>query len=405
MDPTSMKPLDEVLASVFRAPASYTGEDSVEFSCHGSPGITKSILSALMTVGFEPALPGEFSVRAMLNGKFDLVRAEAVEELIRARSELARNEALSRLTGSLSSRVTSIRTSLVDILAEIESRLDYPEDEGPEGDPDPGPQIRNLAERIEVLLVSYRTGRIHRDGALLVVAGRPNAGKSSLFNAILREERSIVSESPGTTRDWIESWVEIAGCPVRLVDTAGLRETDSPVESAGIDRSLDLVSRSDLALYLVDASSGLSPEDEAFIALNPGILKIWNKMDLVPTVLPPEGWIPVSARTGEGLKSLLDAVQAALPGANPVQDAGTDSSGTVASGSLESEVVIAGERQKQLLESCAVALRRASSATGQSLDRVAVDLREAAYHLGEMTGDILSEEILDTVFSRFCLGK
>ncbi len=393
LDPDNGEAIDEVLASVFRAPHSHTGEDSVEFSCHGSPEVVRKGLSALEKAGFAPALPGEFSLRALLNGKTDLLRAEAVEELVRARGESARAEALARLEGGLSLRIGAIRTSLVDILAEVESRLDYPEDEGPEDSgPDPS-SIRDLLAEVEKLTSTYAIGRLHREGARVVIAGKPNAGKSSLFNLLLREERSIVSAEPGTTRDWIESWIELDGLPLRLTDTAGIREDASGVESAGIERALGLAERADALLYLVDGLRGIAPEDETFLRAHPGAIRVWSKADRPERLPAPAGFIAMSAVSRDGFSALVDALAASLRGAHPA--------------SAESGIVVAGERQKILLDRTAQALRAAfgDATSGANLDILALDLKEAAFHLGEMTGEILSGEILESVFSRFCLGK
>jgi tRNA modification GTPase len=393
VDPENGERIDEVIASVFRAPRSQTGEDGVEFSCHGSPEVLRRGLQALEKAGFAPALPGEFSLRALLNGKTDLLRAEAVEELVHSRGEKARAEALSRLEGGLSERVGAIRAALVDLLAETESRLDYPEDEGPEGHGPATPAIRNLQREVEKLSASYSIGRLHREGARVVIAGQPNAGKSSLFNLLLREERSIVSAEPGTTRDWIESWIELEGLPIRLTDTAGIREGASSVETAGVARALELSGRADAILYLVDGLRGSDSTDEAFLRDHPAAIRVFSKTDDPGCLSVPAGYLAMSALSGEGLSELAATLAASLRGSYP------DAS--------ETGVVVAGERQKILLDRTAQALGAAleDADGGRSLDILALDLKEAAFHLGEMTGEILSGEILESVFSRFCLGK
>jgi tRNA modification GTPase len=393
VDPENGERIDEVIASVFRAPRSQTGEDGVEFSCHGSPEVLRRALKALEKAGFAPALPGEFSLRALLNGKTDLLRAEAVEELVRSRGETARAEALARLSGGLSRRVGAIRSALIDILAEVEARLDYAEEEGPEGE---GPEISaigKLKADVDKLAATYSTGRLHREGARVVIAGQPNAGKSSLFNLLLREERSIVSAEPGTTRDWIESWIELDGLPIRLTDTAGIRVSDSIVEAAGVERSLELSGSADAILYLVDGLRGRDPADEAFLREHPAAIRVWSKTDDPECLSVPAGFLAMSALSGDGFSELAATLAASLRGSHP------DSS--------EAGVVVAGERQKILLERTAKALGAAIEVAGggRSLDILALDLKEAAFHLGEMTGEILSAEILESVFSRFCLGK
>jgi len=237
VDPVTGEAVDEVLAAVFRAPGGPVGEDSVEFYCHGSPAVVRRALAMLEAAGFAPALPGEFGFRAFLRGKTDLVRAEAVQELVRADSEGARAGALRRLEGGLSRSLAAARAAIVDALAEAEARLDYAEDDdSPSGGLDPSMLLR-VRDLVMILAASYAAGRLYERGARVVVAGRPNAGKSSLFNLLVREERSIVDSDPGTTRDWIEAGIELGGLPVRLIDTAGLREPEGEVEAAGVARS------------------------------------------------------------------------------------------------------------------------------------------------------------------------
>ncbi|MDA8425894.1 MAG: tRNA uridine-5-carboxymethylaminomethyl(34) synthesis GTPase MnmE, partial [Treponema sp.] len=291
VDPASGERIDEVLAAVFRSPRSATGEDGVEFSCHGSPAVVRRALAALAAAGFAPALPGEYSFRAFVHGKTDLARAEAVQELVRARSDGARAEALRRLEGGLSRRIAAARTRLVDLLAEVQARLDYGEDEAEAGEGfDPAP-LRALRSDLAALAGSYAAGRLHGEGARVVVAGRPNAGKSSLFNLLLREERAIVAPEPGTTRDWIEAGMEIEGMYVRLVDTAGLRTAASEIEAEGVARSRRLAGGADLALYLVDGVAGLHAEDEAFLRSRPDALAVWNKIDSAACRPAPEGFV------------------------------------------------------------------------------------------------------------------
>jgi len=402
LDPASGRRIDEVLVSVFRAPHSFTGEDGVEISCHGSQAVVRLALSALEAAGFAPALPGEFTFRAFLNGKTDLVGAEAVNELASAGSEAARAEALKRLSGTLSRKLARLRSSLVDLLAEIEASLDYPEDEGLDADISLPGRVGALSGELRALAAGFASGRLRQEGALVVVSGRPNAGKSSLFNLLLREERAIVSPEPGTTRDWLESWIELDGIALRLVDTAGLRDADSPVESAGVERSRDMARRADIVLYLVDGRAGLRAEDETFLETHPASLRLWNKIDL-PDCLPvPPGWIGLSASNGSGLTELEAAARRAL------EAVASPSGATGATGAAdEAEVLVASARQKRLLDLCVESLDAAaqSFAAGASLDSVAVHLREAAARLGEIAGDIAGEEVFERIFGSFCLGK
>jgi tRNA modification GTPase len=401
VDPASGEAVDEVLAAVFRAPSGPIGEDGVEFYCHGSPAVVRRALALLEGAGFAPALPGEFSFRAFLRGKTDLVKAEAVQELVRAGSEGARAEALRRLEGGLSRSLSSAREALVEALAEAEARLDYAEDDdSPAGGLDPA-SLRRVRDLVAGLAASYAAGRLYERGARAVVAGRPNAGKSSLFNLLVREERSIVAPDPGTTRDWIEAGIELGGLPVRLVDTAGLRGAAGPVEAEGVARSRRLAAEAEAVIYLVDGTRGLVPEDVAFLESRPDALRAWNKADSPECAPPPPGFLRVSASTGEGLPALAEALRRAIAPRFGLGSAAAERAhGT-------GELRVASERQKLLLDRATAALDSAlrAEADGTALDALVLDLRDAADALGEITGEIASAEVLEAVFSRFCLGK
>lgn len=399
VDPETGKTIDQVLAAVFRAPRSYTGEDSVEIHCHGSGAVVDSILSLLGRMGFSPALPGEFTFRAFANGKTGLVEAEAVNELSGALCEAARKDALERLSGVLSRRLGRIREALVDIAAEIEARLDYPEEEGPDSEsPAFGSCLEKLdsaAAELKALSSSYAAGRLRQEGILVVLAGRPNAGKSSLFNLIVREERAIVSPEPGTTRDWLEAWVEMGGFAIRLVDTAGLREAEGEIEAQGVKKSLDLAQSAELLLYLADGRRGLSREDLVFLDAHPRAVRIWNKTDAPDCAPAPEGWIPLSAKRTESLGALESLVASALGGSAGLGIA------------KEEEIRIASARQKALVDRALAssgAARRGLEAGG-NLDVVALDVRDAMDAIGEITGEIVADEIFERIFGSFCLGK
>jgi tRNA modification GTPase len=396
VDPATGERVDQVLASVFRAPRSFTGEDSIEFSCHGSPAVVSRVLSVLEGRGFVPALPGEFSFRAFIHGKADLVQAEAINELSGAFCEAAREDAMARLSGLLSSRLASIRKSCLDHLAGIEARLDYPEDEGPEGEDAVRAGLEAVKAELAELSAGYSGSRLRREGALVVLAGRPNAGKSSLFNVLVREERAIVSPEPGTTRDWIEAWMELGGYALRLVDTAGLRSAGAGIEAEGVRRSLDLAEASDLLVYLADGTAGLSGADEEFLASRPGALKVWNKVDDPACASAPPGWIGLSSRTGTGIQSLEKAILSELGAGTAATSAGR-----------ETQVGLAEDRQKLLVDRALEAVGRALSSfdAAAPLDAVALEVRETASYLGEITGEILGDEVLERIFGSFCLGK
>lgn len=389
------QPLDEVVATVFRAPSSSTGQETVELSCHGSlPGLRR-ILDTLAAGGFRPANPGEFTLRAFLNGKLDLTRAEAVQELVAARTDRAQALALDRLSGSVADRITAIKTKVVDFVALLNIQLDYAEDDVPTAGV-PFEVLDAVREELRELAASYRTGKIYQEGVRVALAGRTNAGKSSLFNLFLKEDRSIVSEEPGTTRDWLEAWVSLDGVPLRLVDTAGLRETESAVEREGIRRSRELIDGCEVLLYLVDGTLGAVDEDRAFLdahAADPRLVTVFTKRDLVdrPTP-PPDGTVWVSSKTGAGFADLEAAIQARLPGTGEGTPGGA---------------VIDSLRQKQLLDRAVAALAQVRMGTelGAPIDMIALDVREALDALGEITGEVTTADVLTRMFSSFCVGK
>jgi len=404
----SNEKVDEVLLSVFRAPKSYTGEDSLDISCHGGIAAGKGVMAALRAAGFRDALPGEFTFRAFMNGKLDLTQSEAVMELVSARTDKGRSHAIGRLSGVLEQEINAIKQQLVEVLSGVEIFLDYSEDEiSANADEAAGHfsgqrPAREILARLRALAQSWRWERIYQEGILAVIAGRPNAGKSSLFNLLLKEERSIVTEIPGTTRDWIEAIISLEGIPIRLADTAGLRESFDPVEKIGVERSRDLLEAAELILYLIDGAAGITAEDRAFIgelraARNTPLLTLWNKADISP--LPEIGGdcISISAKTGKGIAELeaaiVKTIQARLNTADDQPVSAAASLGTV--------------RQKKLVEAAAAALEEALALAeqGQPLDLIAPLLREAVNSLGEITGEVSTADILEEMFSKFCVGK
>jgi tRNA modification GTPase len=393
--------LDEVIITVYRAPKSFTGEDCAEISCHGGEGTVKIIGEALRKAGFADALPGEFSFRAFMNGKLDLTRAESVMELVSSKTGEAAGRALKRLSGALAKEIGAIKELVLGSLAAAEIVLDYPEEEI-DGSPDYRPPAQKAAARLRSLAASYQRERLYRDGALAVIAGRPNAGKSSLFNALLREDRSIVTEIPGTTRDWIEADISIEGIPLRIADTAGLRETAGAgaagtvdtAEALGVGRSRELASQADVLLYVVDGSAGITGADSSFIAQNAErpLIVIWNKADLAP--LPPDmagSYAGTCAKTGAGIDVLCGKIAEKLREKDDVTE---DSSSSPGLGSV---------RQKDLVLKAVSALDGACQA-GEA-EFAAPCLREALDALGEITGEVSSADVLEAMFSRFCVGK
>lgn len=387
--------LDEVSLAVYRAPRSYTGQECVEITCHGSLPVIQEMLDILSVSGFRQASPGEFTFRAYLNGKLDLSQAEAVQELISARSEKAGTLAVDRLFGAVAREVLRFRNETLRFAAWVELHLDYPEDEI-EPPPFQLDEVDQLISEIRHLLETYRVGRLYRDGIRLVLYGRTNAGKSSLFNRILKEERSIVSDGHGTTRDYLESSITLGGLPVVLYDTAGIRDADSSVEQEGIRRSRRLLDEGDYVLFLADGEQGLSTTEEAFFLEHwndPRFLFLWNKQDAAACLPVPEGWIGISALTGEGFISLeQDLIRRIFSGGGLPDDG---------------RAVIDSDRQRQLLLLAVegLTLFRKGFEAGQPLDLLSEDLQQVLTALGELTGEITPEDILDTLFSTFCVGK
>ncbi|MDR3114018.1 MAG: tRNA uridine-5-carboxymethylaminomethyl(34) synthesis GTPase MnmE [Treponema sp.] len=399
--------VDEVLISVYRAPRSYTGEEGADISCHGGIATVRALMDVLRTAGFRDSLPGEFSFRGFMNGKLDLTRSESVMELVQARTDEGRRHAVARLSGRLREEVSALKGSLLEILAETELHLDYDETElslpGEAEEGLPGRErVEGVLKRLRTLAGTWGRERLYQEGALAVIAGRPNAGKSSLFNALLGEDRSIVTEIPGTTRDWIEATVSIGGIPLRLADTAGLRGAGESgaadqVERIGIQKSRELLEQADLVLYVIDGSRGLRDDKDA-LPTAPGtapFFLLWNKADIAPDP-PPGAFLPLSAKTGQGLAELCGAIAGALERrAGPGGELSRDGA------------ALGTERQKELVDRAAAALEETLNLAnrGEALELIAPCLREAVDALGEITGEVSTAEILETIFSKFCVGK
>jgi tRNA modification GTPase len=391
--------IDEVLVAVYRGPKSFTGEDGAEIFCHGSPVIIRRLLELLTAAGFRFAGPGEFTLRAFLNRKLDLTQAEAVNEVVRAKSDRARAIALNRLSGAIEQKITQIKQAVVRLSAAVELGLDYPEDEIEENNPIAREEEAALCqEELERLLSTYRIGKLYQEGISVVLAGRTNSGKSTLFNRMLREDRAIVSEVHGTTRDYLEAVVTIDGVPIKLYDTAGYRDRADSIEAEGMRRTDSIVANADLVLYLVDAGEGLVVQDEEFLnarAQAGRTIPVWNKIDArgaEETGCPP-GFVAASAREGKGLEALSRRIiETVLKGAAAV-DAG--------------EPIIDSLRQKRLLECARQGIEDFRRGLGESqpLDVLAVDLKEVIDALGEITGEVTSRDILNQIFSQFCVGK
>ncbi|MFW5801827.1 MAG: tRNA uridine-5-carboxymethylaminomethyl(34) synthesis GTPase MnmE, partial [Spirochaeta sp.] len=396
--PENLQRYDEVLLTVFRTPKSYTGQDSVEISCHGSPAGLQAIMGLLLENGFRAAEPGEFTLRAFLQGKLDLTQAEAVHELITAKTRTAHSLALSRLSGGIFRRIDAVKQRMVHAMAAVSIQLDYPEDELGEI-PLPGKDIAFARDELGGLLSTFSSGRLYQEGVRIALAGRTNAGKSSLYNLLVREDRSIVSEQHGTTRDYIETMVNIQGIPVRLFDTAGLRETEEIIEFEGIRRSGMIIESAALVLYLIDAVKGIEEEDRVRLAriadLGVPCVQVWNKVDALSDKrlmeLPGDA-VPVSVHTGFGLDALHGRITEVIGGGEGISDGA---------------VVIDSQRQHDLIQRALRALDQVEQdiVQGDPVDVLALDLQEVLNALGEITGEVSSADILDAMFSGFCVGK
>ncbi|MBI5471530.1 MAG: tRNA uridine-5-carboxymethylaminomethyl(34) synthesis GTPase MnmE [Ignavibacteriae bacterium] len=393
--------IDEVLAAVFRSPHSYTGEDSVEVSCHGGMYVTQQVLSAILSAGARQAEPGEFTKRAFLNGKLDLSQAEAVADLIAAKSESAYRISVNQLEGKFSDQIKLLRKEILDLTSSLELELDFSE-EGIElvSRSDLIRSLDKALERITQMADSYRFGRLSREGAMVAIVGKPNVGKSSLFNALLRESRAIVTEIPGTTRDSLEETLAINGVHFRLNDTAGLRESADQVEREGIERTMKLLANADLVLMVIDAAAdGLNVGDDIRNQIkNDGgkFIVVFNKVDLLVDIsraYRESGFehVLVSAKSGLGLKELREKIWLAGLG----------------SPYAEQSITVTNERHHGLLLKAGAALARARELVNQGLtsEFIGLETRCASESLGEIIGEVSSEDTLNNIFLKFCIGK
>ncbi len=396
IDPDTRRHLDQVLILPFKGPLSYTGEDLVEIHAHGSPFLLQRILTLLCRAGARLAEPGEFTKRAFLNGKIDLIQAEAVADLIASSNELSTQMAHQYLQGHLSQTIKKMRNDLIVLRAQMEAMIDFPEDEDVQGlyYDEINDRLGRIASQITGLLSTYEEGRRMREGVRVAIVGKPNVGKSSLFNALLREDRAIVHASPGTTRDLIEECLDLEGLLVRFIDTAGIRETLENVEAEGIRRAQEKINAADLVLAVLDASRPLDDEDRRVLSILPDhTLKLLNKSDLVRKTDGsfPEA-VPISAKTHEGIdllkKKIVDyfRIRKTAPQEGLVL--------------VNTRHRIALERSLQSLEKL-----RHSSSHKLSLEFLVADLNVLTDRLGEITGEITNDEILEEIFSKFCIGK
>ncbi len=386
--------IDEVLILIMRAPKSYTRENVVEIQCHGGVEVLREILSRTFEAGARPAERGEFTKRAFLNGRLDLSQAQAVLDVIQAKTSTALSVAQNQLSGKTSKKIRAIRTAILDVLAHIEALIDFPEDDIDAAiNSELDEKILAQIDAIKIFLANQRSGRILREGLETAIIGKPNVGKSSLLNFLAETERAIVTDIPGTTRDSIEEFVNIRGVPLKIIDTAGIRNSDNPVEKIGIERARDCANRAELILALFDGSREISAEDLEILKLIDGrsAIILLTKADL-PTAIDTtrfEDFIPISVKTGAGVEEFLDAISAKVGNVNAEMN------------------FVRDEREADLLRRAVENLEEARVTLQKNIgiDFVAIDLRAALELLSEITGESVTEDVINEIFSKFCIGK
>jgi tRNA modification GTPase len=405
-DPSTSERVDEVLVTFMKAPRTYTREDVVEINCHGGMMPLHRILCLVQSQGARLAEPGEFTRRAFLNGRIDLSQAEAVIDIIRAKTEQSERMALQQLEGRLSAEITGLRNSVTDLCALVEAYIDFPEDELeiPEK-ADMIASIKAAEDRLLALCESFDEGRLYREGAAMAIVGKPNVGKSSLMNALLKKDRAIVTDLPGTTRDIIEEGLNIRGLPVRIMDTAGIREAHDLAEVEGVKRSLGAIEGADIVLAVFDAGRPLDHADRQVIekVKNKRAILVINKFDIISPEfdcrdpeLNTHPCVKISAITGEGLDALKEKIVAGL-----ISNGG--STGREAAADL----LITNIRHKRLVDNALASMIQAEAALrkDEPLEVIALLLRESLDSLGEIIGAVTTDDILDRIFAGFCIGK
>lgn len=406
IDPADGQMVDEVLLVKMDAPGTFTGEDTIEINCHGGIVLLRRVLSLVLRYGARAACPGEFTKRAFINGRMDLAQAEAVIDLINSKTDEGSRAAAAQLQGKLSEKIRGARRKMIELIARIEAAIEYPEEDIEEITAEAVRNgIKEIREELRKIAQSFTRGRLLREGITAAIIGKPNAGKSSLLNALAGSSRAIVTDIPGTTRDIIEEYVNIKGIPVRFLDTAGIRSTDDPVEAIGVEKARTAAAEAELVIIVLDAQTGITDEDREIMktSLSKKTIVMINKTDVADDRMVEDmkeqirtyGDIPVvvaSMVDGTGMDDLADRIESLAAG------------GEI---SANNEVLLTNARHRQLIEDAILGLDSAESAYkgGMPLDLVTIDIRDAAEALGRITGESVSEDVVNEIFSRFCVGK
>ena len=403
VDAKTNEKIDEVLVSFFKNPKSYTREDMCEINSHGGMIVEKQILEQCLKNGAILAEPGEFTKRAFLNGRIDLSQAESIMDLINSKTEKESKASINQLQGDLSNKINEIRHDLLDIMADIEAQIDYPEYDLEEVTNSRALEVlENTKNKLEALKDSFRSGKILKEGIKTAIIGRPNAGKSSLLNQILREERAIVSEIEGTTRDTIEEFITIKGIPLKIIDTAGIRQTVDKIEEIGVKKALEIAKEAELVLVILDNTKELTKEDKEIlkIAENKNSIILLNKVDLKENNLEEneevkkinKKIIKISAKNGNGIEELYNEIEKMFQ----IENLETDG-----------EIIITNIRHKNQIENGIKNIDEAIKAVNNNLpiDIISISIKQTLEDLGKITGANVSEDIINEIFSKFCLGK